>query len=319
MGNCILEELEQLKEKAQKGEIAAQNTLGAIFEFGQMNQEIDMENAFYWYRKAAEKGDISAAEQLLRICGNTYASSYISRGHNKKSNEVDDQLLALGRKGFESYKKRGLEDGNEEASYYVAITYIEGIMGTEEAKDVLQGGKLMEELAASGNPYALYEIGLAHKIGSLHRTEFKNNKYTVNSRLSFEYFEKAADKGIVSAKYNMYCFLKDGIGCKKDLRKSFWYLESAAEDGLAIAQMDLAFKFLVGTGESIDAYEGFKWLEKAAYKGVSQSRIQLAHCYLKGIGCSVNVNMAEIWASRARKGKLIDFPPMIKIGRIPKF
>ena len=54
----------ELKEKAEKGDIESQSLLGALYEVGGEEIKQDYQKAIYWYTKAAEQGNEIAQNRL---------------------------------------------------------------------------------------------------------------------------------------------------------------------------------------------------------------------------------------------------------------
>ena len=61
--NILAEAIRLLRLAAEKGQMNAQSTLAHYFE----KMEKDVEQAAYWYAKAAEQGHEDAAENLERL------------------------------------------------------------------------------------------------------------------------------------------------------------------------------------------------------------------------------------------------------------
>lgn len=57
------QDLDLLERDAKKGNEAAQNLLGPFYYYG-IGTDNDMEKAFYWYKKSAERGNDISQKQL---------------------------------------------------------------------------------------------------------------------------------------------------------------------------------------------------------------------------------------------------------------
>ena len=59
--------IELFKQAADTGDDGAMNNLGVIYEYGQYDQQINLEEALKWYKLAAEKNHDGAQESVERV------------------------------------------------------------------------------------------------------------------------------------------------------------------------------------------------------------------------------------------------------------
>ena len=58
--------LQTLIEKAESGDVHAQNELGVAYEYGEKGLQKNKEKAFYWFMKAAKQGFALAQYNVAR-------------------------------------------------------------------------------------------------------------------------------------------------------------------------------------------------------------------------------------------------------------
>ncbi|PKK63478.1 kinase-like protein [Rhizophagus irregularis] len=129
------------QKAAEKGYIDAMNSLAICYKNGE-GTEKNLEKAFYWYQKAAEKGYIDAMNNLA-IC-------YENGEGTEKNLE----------KAFHLYQKAA-ENGDKEAQFNLGVCYEEGI-GIE--KDEVKGSYWYQKAAQQGFSNAQYRLGFFYKI-----------------------------------------------------------------------------------------------------------------------------------------------------------
>jgi tetratricopeptide (TPR) repeat protein len=94
----------------------------------------------------------------------------------------------------------------------------------------------LQEVAESGNIYAMNSVGLCCKYG--HGVK-KNLKEAV------KWYQKAADAGNADAMLNLGCCFEKGEGLKKNLKEAMKLYEKAAEQGIARAMANLGNLYTV--------------------------------------------------------------------------
>ena len=84
-------------------------------------------------------------------------------------------------------------------------------------------------------------------------------------------FRKLAERGNVSAQYNLGLIYEDGRVPKDDKQAMFWY-RKAAEQGDAIAQRNLGVMYEDGQGVPKDDKQAVFWYRKAAEQGNARAQ-----------------------------------------------
>ena len=145
-------------------------------------------------------------------------------------------------------------------------------------------------LAIAGDPSAQYELGVRYADGKL---------LARDQKLSQQWFEKAAAKGVAPAQYRLGAMYERGVGVTKDaaLAKQ-WYMR-AADGGNARAMHNLAVLYADGSGGKPDYAEAITWFRHAAELGVRDSQFNLAILYARGMGTAPNMVDSYIWFAAA--------------------
>ncbi|SSS46584.1 TPR repeat-containing SEL1 subfamily protein [Acinetobacter baumannii] len=119
-------EFENLKNAAEQGDIRAQSQMGDAYLFGEYDLNVDYEQAFNWYKKAADQNDAKSQYNLVII----YLNGYGAKKDLSKS--------------VEYYRKSALQ-GDTDSQLQLGIRYLngEGVeRNIETAKEWFQKAKL---------------------------------------------------------------------------------------------------------------------------------------------------------------------------------
>ena len=95
----------------------------------------------------------------------------------------------------------------------------------------------------SGNLAAAWHLGNLY--GPNNTKEFKT-KFKIDLLKSFQFYKEAADRGYVSAFYNVIEYFEEGVGVKKNIQKAIEYLKICAQLDVTWCQYNLAHKFYYG-------------------------------------------------------------------------
>ena len=99
---------------------------------------------------------------------------------------------------------------------------------------------------------------------------------------AFEVFSDLADKDDLAAMRNVALMLRRGQGVEKDPDKAIDWYERAAEAGLVTAQADLGVMLLDGEAGKPDPKAAMPWLMMAAQAGHPTAQFRLGEMYEKG-------------------------------------
>ena len=116
-----------------------------------------------------------------------------------------------------------------------------------------------------------------------------------------ELLRQAAERGHVSAMYNLGKWLEKGQGVAKDESEAAQWFLRAAEEGDQWAMYDLGKKLEDGRGVPKDATAAAEWFRKAAKMGHEWAMYDLGVSLAEGRGVRKDEGQAEYWLSLAAK------------------
>jgi hypothetical protein len=231
-----LTEVELLIQKAEAGDLAAQESLGHMYYFGN-KVEKSFKEAFNWYKKSAIQG--------------SYTSQYNlgSMFYNGEGTEIDYE---------ESLKwyKLSANQGFSFAQFWVGHAYFYG-SGTE--KNIDEAISFWKRSARQDYVQSVFNLGLIYSGG------IGVPKDIIEA---ISWFKQGSDLGSVqclSALGAIYYLPQDAI--KQDYRKAYDHLKKAAEKGFANAQHLLSLMYLNGDYVRPNINEYLHWNLKAALQG----------------------------------------------------
>ena len=147
---AFAESLSDIREKAEKGDAAAQNSLGVIYQNGLKGVSEDQREAFDWFKKSAEGGDAEGQANL----GHMYCAG---QGVSKSEFEGAKWLL------------KAAEQGQKYAQFNIGKCYRDG---AGVAKDDTEAYKWFLLSAAQDNTAAKWCIeDLEPKLSQSQREE----------------------------------------------------------------------------------------------------------------------------------------------------
>lgn len=153
--------------RAEKGEAAAQTTLGSLFSKGQGVPQ-DYGAAAKWYRLAADQGH---AEAQLAL-GQLYE---VGQGAPRDETEAARWI------------RRAAEQGHAAAQYSLAILYV---TGKGVATDVAEALKWYRRAADQGDALAQFNLGVRY---------YEGNGVTADPIEAYQWLSLAGDQGIPDA------------------------------------------------------------------------------------------------------------------------
>ncbi len=238
--------MEELTEKASRGDPQAQNNLAyELFCKG------EMENAFLWYRKAAEKGDANAMCNL----GTMYLTG---RGTPVNQTKAVEWL------------KKAAEQNNSNAMIKLAGLYQEGEGVAENYQEAL---KWIRRAARQGNINAVASLGYCYQNGlGIEKNEEK----------ALACYRIAAKRGNAAAQYNLGFHYVSKIK-PPDYAEAVKWFRRAHEQQLREASVALGWCLLNGYGTEKNSDEGMAILTESAKSGSPDACFYLGAVYAKGI------------------------------------
>mgnify|MGYP000950534841 FL=1 len=256
----LAESFEVIKELAESGVPASQNSLGCMYRDG-INVDKNAEHARAWFEKAAGYGNEEAKINL--------ADMFIADGKSEDRERALDLYMGAARKG------------NRDARTKLSrlLTQEKSDLGKEVAEDFMK-------LLPSGNPSLYYDYA-----DLIMKTAWNNEERSK----ALEWFQKSADSGNVNAMYQIALMYRDGNGPKKDLSKHLEWLRNAAENGHVMSQLTLGNMYRDGIRVESDESEAFRWYETAAKNNNVDAIYQVAIMYREGRGVEENREESDRW------------------------
>lgn len=237
------EELERQAEEVKK--LRDLEELGDFYYFVDSYYKGLKTNSIYWYRKAAEQGDVHAQTKLATLywIGDTVQK---------------DESQAF------SWFKKATEGGNVHAQLGLAACYCYG-QGVPE--DESQAFSWIKKAAEQDNTLAQLALGACYMNGVGVAKEQSQ---------AFQWIKKAAEKGVVEAQYVLADFYKEGEGVPQDVSLALNWYQKAAERGYCVAQYELAVFYENGEVVPKDITKALELYQKAAEQDYSEAKEALS-------------------------------------------
>lgn len=136
-----------------------------------------------------------------------------------------------------------------------------------QRKDYPTAVRLLEPMAAAGNPIAQTRLGLLY---------YHGHGVRESDAMALRWFERAARQGHAEAQFqlaNLHAYGLSELPPGQDPQRlaAQWYFE-AARQGHAEAQYSLGILFATGSGVQPSPDEAHKWISRAAAQGHADAR-----------------------------------------------
>lgn len=288
---------------AETGHDDALVELGNFYFDGAGDRAPDQEEAFGYYRQAAEK-DVPRGWELVGYC------LYEGKGAPQNRQE------ALG--WYEKAAEQGLYN-----SYYMMgmiYGYDEALFNYEKAVSCF------EKSARLGQTDALVRLGTMHLrgVGVITPDHKKAFSYFIqatqadnshgwewaaychywgygtsqNRQKALAFYQKAAQKGLSHSQY-MLGYIYGYDVTPPDFKKAARWFEKAARQGHSDAQLKLGFYYHNGCGVLQDYKEAFKLFTQAAAQDHATAMHNLGDAYENGFGVEKDEKKAFAWYCRS--------------------
>ncbi|KAA6182479.1 protein kinase [Thiohalocapsa marina] len=262
------------KKAAEKGDSAAQNGLGLMYDEG-VGVPMNDAEAVKWYLKAAEQGHPIAQFNLAQMYehGEGTPKSQADADHWYKQSLLSFKTLAA--------------EGNASAENMVGEMYLEGL-GVN--KDVGKALQWFRKAADKGSPEAQLNIGYIYDLGLV----------GVEDDLeAVRWYRKAADQEYPEAENMLGRMYQEGEGVEQDMSAAVSWFRKAAEKNLAVAQYNLGLCYQEGSGVEADSESAVDWYRKAAEQGIPNAENMLGRMYQEGEGVEQDLFEAVSWFRKA--------------------
>ncbi len=120
----------------------------------------------------------------------------------------------------------------------------------------------LKHLKASNDPDKFIKVARHYK---------DKNKY----KEAFTWFDKAAEKELPEALYELSMCYDMGYGCGQDKEKAFRICSKSAEKGFRKAQSRMGYYYENGVGTTMDKIQAVYWYGEAAKNGDKLSEARL--------------------------------------------
>jgi TPR repeat protein/nucleoid-associated protein YgaU len=229
-------DLAQVRERAERSDPDAQNTLGNAYSSGSGVVQ-DYAAALTWYRKAVEQG-FSPAEFNLGL------AYELGRG------------VPLDERQAFKYYMMSAEQGFGPAQFNIGNMYSAG-RGVGE--DLFEASLWYRQAAEKGITEAQFNLGLAYETG---------RGVKKDEAQAMRWYQPAADHGFARAQYNLGLLLEEGRGVEKNETAAAILYRKAAEQNFASAQNNYGLMMAEGRGGlTKDSVQALMWLNLAVQNG----------------------------------------------------
>ena len=260
------EEARQILEDSIKDDpTVAARILGEAYLRGRLTPVPDPDKAVFWWKKAADAGDVTT----ILLLGRFYEGQF-------GFTELKDAKAAVAQ-----YTKAA-ELGNTGA---MAALGSRLLSGDEKIRDEKNGRKWLKK-AVEAKEYSAYLV-----LGDFEENINKNLKAALAE------YERGKDVGQVDCTLRAADFYLAGKGVEKDVTRGNSLLAKAAEGGSAAANFRLAAQEL--SGEKPELLVGYGHLLAAANGNLAEAQNELALLYLSGKFAGVDSSAGVAWLTRA--------------------
>ncbi|HUR56767.1 MAG TPA: tetratricopeptide repeat-containing serine protease family protein [Opitutaceae bacterium] len=273
------EELDELRERAQRGESVAQRDYGLRMIRMQHDPAAQTEG-IRWLKLAGEKGDVTA-NFYLGLC------HAIGRGTAKNLAEA-----------FRWYQ-RAADGGLDIGQFNVGLYLLEG-RGTQANPS--EAVRYFRLAAAQNLDSAQLFLAMCYR---------KGEGVATDAKTAYEWFLKAAAQNNSDAQYYAGLACANGEGVARNIPEALKWFRAAADQGDAQAQRNLGLLYSMGDGLPRDNVEALAWLilavdngEDAAYRdklaGESKpAEVAAAQARAKQLGTEIDRRRRALIASSA--------------------
>ncbi len=202
--------IDELKEKANEGDIEALLDMGYMYLYGTDGISIDHKKALEYYTKAAEKKNAVALNNLGSLYFNGIGTNI-------------DYSRAIG------YFDEAARLGSDDAAVNLAIIYLGSDVKSKNKEDLIKVSELLEQ-AQPNNNIAKYLSGYGYMKGFLFKQDYAK---------AFPLIKAAADAGYDEAQLILADFYINGWGTPKNYNRAVQYLKNASAQGNAEAMVRL--------------------------------------------------------------------------------
>ena len=295
-GECPEPIIHALHIRAKEGDPVSMYSLGYYYS-NEVPEEIDVEE----FCKKPLELDSRVAENNIPQEMNKVVKAYtlgIAGGKNIEK-AVEYCKEAANARSVLALCELGLfyeDEKSVEKDLHKAVDYYWRAIKAKSQKLAENAGFSYDEKPFFGGIYLPFEISeLAHRIYVCGIRYLRGQGVPIDKETGFDYLNKAAIGGDVSALFEVGRCYATGNGVEKDIEKSIDYFQNAAKYGHAGAMHHLAICYKEGVVVKRDDKKSFELLLKSAKAGYAKSMNSLGVCYQTGSGVAENLPEAVFW------------------------
>ncbi len=259
---------ETLESAAKDDPAVAGRILGEAYLRGRLSPTADPDKAVFWWKKAAEAGDIPSLLLVARFYEGQFGFP-----------ELKDAKESLA-----SYTKAAdLGDAGAMAALGSRL-----LSGDEKLRDEKKGREWLKKAIAAKEYSAYLALG-----------DYEEN-VKKDLKAALAEYERGKDAGQIDCTLRTADFYIEGKGVEKDASRGFALLEKAAEAGSPVASFRLAVQAL--STDKPDLLGGYKYLLAAASGNLVEAQNELGLLYLSGKLAIADSPAGVAWLTRAAQG-----------------
>ena len=259
---------EALESAAKDDPAVAGRILGEAYLRGRLTPAADPDKAVFWWKRAADAGDIPS----LLLLGRFYEGQF-------GFPELKDIKEAMANYG----KAAGLGDAGAMTALGSRL-----LSGDEKIRDEKKGREWLKKAIAAKEYTAYLALG-----------DYEEN-VKKDFKAALAEYERGKDAGQIDCILRAADFYIEGKGVDKDPERGMALLEKAATGGSPQASFRLAVKSL--SGEKPDLLAGYKYLLSAANGNMPEAQNELGLLYLSGKLALADTVSGVAWLTRAAQG-----------------
>ncbi|MDX1570000.1 MAG: hypothetical protein R3200_05895 [Xanthomonadales bacterium] len=289
--------LDEIRERAERGDATAQYQLGNIYQQGLYEQPVDLGQALNWYQAAADQDHRDACFNValitLRILPRQNQSPRADLGLpalEKAAKLGDTEALAFlgdvlitGEGSVPMDSERGARcleqagEAGETKAFRVLGAHL--MNGDRLAADPRRANQLFKRAAEAGDPEAMFQLGVSLQTG---------RGVSPQPETARKLFRKAAEAGHGIAMVNVAVDLFE-----EDPDAATRWIMRSAEQGCAAGLYEAGQAYRLGRGVPADMQRAFQYYRAAAHQDHPDALFSLGLCYEHGGGTEINLAAAE--------------------------
>ncbi len=209
---------EELKQRADSGDVDAQLEIGYKHLYGVDGINIDYKQAFYYYELASRSNNPVALNNM----GSLY--------FNGIGTDVDYDNAVY-------YFKKAAQHGSSDAALNLVVIILSSDRAFKSADNWQSVYNLLKQ-AKDTNIYAKYLLGYSYYVGFLVKKDYKK---------AFQYIKEVADKQYDEAQFVLSSLYIEGKGTTRNYSNAVKYLKQATSQGNKDAIITLADIYAEGS------------------------------------------------------------------------